>query len=119
MLRDPRGRRVRLLDRHWVVRFRRRGVVDEDHCGMRPVGELTDEAMMGVRVAKHPTAAVKVHHDWEYPSTVVGADNAQRQPAAIDAGDGAVLDLDRELLHGAGLYAGEHAARVGNRPLGD
>src|SRR5215510_12510569 len=114
MLRDPHGRRVRLLNRHWVVGFRRRGVVDEDHCGMRTVGEFTDEAIMGVRVAKPPTATVKVHHDREGRPTVVGADDAQRQLAAIDAGDGAVLDLDRELLHGTGLYACKHAARVGN-----
>jgi hypothetical protein len=119
MIRDPRGRRVRLLDRYRVVHFRRRGIVDEDYRGMRPVGELTDEAIMSVRVAAHSPATVKVHHDWQRRQPVVGSDDAKRQLASIDAGDRVVLDLDWELLHGAGLYACEHAARVCNRPPGE
>lgn len=58
VLRPARRRpAVRLFELLRELRLRSRRVVDEDHRGVRSIGQLSHQPIMGVLAAQHPAAA--------------------------------------------------------------
>ncbi len=114
VLRRPDGRRVGLFDGDGIARLWRRRIVDEDHRGLRAVGDLTHEAVVGLFVAQDPAAAMEVHHHRQGAGCALRPDDANRHLAGWPARDHAVFDVRGELRDGDGrLHVGKHGAGIG------
>ena len=109
----PLQRGVGLLVLHWVVRFGRRGVVDEDDDRLGMIGELAVEPLVGVLVAQDPAAAVAVEHHRQYAGRGGGSDDPDTDPAGRPAPDDQVFDVSGlQLDTDAGLDLPQRLARV-------
>ncbi len=68
---------------------------------------------MGLFIAEDPASAMEVHDCWQDTAHALWSDNAQRNLTSWAAGNGAVLDVGRQLCDIAGfLDANEDVASV-------
>ena len=58
----PLERRVALLEGHRVPRLGGQAVLHEDDCGAGPIGQLTDETVVGPPGPEYPSTAVDVQN---------------------------------------------------------
>jgi hypothetical protein len=100
VLGDPPGHGVALLEGRGVLGFGGAAVVREHHRGLRADGELADEPVVGVVVAKDPAGAVEVEDHRQRPAGALWAQDAHRHLAGRATGHGGVLDVDGQLLTG-------------------
>jgi hypothetical protein len=102
MLGDPGEDGFALVDLDRVVGLGCRGVVDEDHGGVRGGGQLADETVVRAGIPEHPSAAVAVDDRGRRGGEAGRPHDADRHLPGRPAGDHAVLDARWPALGGGG-----------------
>ena len=110
MLRDVFRYSIVLLDRHRVFGLRGGGIVDEDNCRLRTVGDSADKTLVRFEIAQNPTAAVEVDNDRQLARCALGTHDMHIGLSGRPDGKGERFDVGRKLRNRAGLQRVEHTS---------
>ncbi|MNM87047.1 hypothetical protein D3C81_992170 [compost metagenome] len=113
VLGHPFGRGVSLVDRHRVMRFRRRCVIDENRCCTRTDNQVTNQSFVGREVPQYPATTVEEHEHRQLVLDPGRPDDSQAQRLAVDL-NGLLADIGfRQRQLDPGLRTHQHGAGIG------